>query len=433
MVATADQGAEIARRWAEDARWAGALRPYSAGDVVGLRGRYPVEHTLARLGAERLWELLLRSRARCRRSGPSPAARRCRWCAPGCRRSTSPAGRSRRTRIWPGRPIPTRASIPPNSVPALVRRLNNALLRADQIDAAEGRDDDRLARADRRRRRGRLRRRPQRLRADEGDDRGGRRRRALRGSARGREEVRPSRRQGARPDQPVRAHAGRRAARGRRARRADGARRAHRCAERDAPDERYRPGRPAVRHRRAHAARASSASATGSRRRSRARSPTRPTPTCSGSRPRRPDLGEAREFAAADPRARIPASCSPTTARRRSTGSATSTTRRSPASARRSAELGYRFQFITLAGFHSLNAAMFELARDFAAEGMPAYVRLQEREFELEQRRLHRDPPPARGRRRLLRPGRRDRQRRRLVDAGARGSTESRAVRSEAA
>ncbi|MGH3113842.1 MAG: isocitrate lyase, partial [Gaiellaceae bacterium] len=46
--------------------------------------------------------------------------------------------------------------------------------------------------------------------------------------------------------------------------------------------------------------------------------------------------------------------------------------------------LGYRFQFITLAGFHALNASMFELARGYAAEGMTAYVRLQEREFELE-------------------------------------------------
>src|SRR5207249_8358869 len=47
-------------------------------------------------------------------------------------------------------------------------------------------------------------------------------------------------------------------------------------------------------------------------------------------------------------------------------------------------ELGYRFQFITLAGFHSLNAAMFELAKAYAAEGMSAYVELQEREFALE-------------------------------------------------
>jgi isocitrate lyase len=46
--------------------------------------------------------------------------------------------------------------------------------------------------------------------------------------------------------------------------------------------------------------------------------------------------------------------------------------------------VGYRFQFITLAGFHALNASMFELARGYAAEGMSAYVRLQEHEFELE-------------------------------------------------
>src|SRR6476619_1414866 len=46
--------------------------------------------------------------------------------------------------------------------------------------------------------------------------------------------------------------------------------------------------------------------------------------------------------------------------------------------------MGYRFQFITLAGFHALNASMFELAKGFADEGMTAYVRLQEREFALE-------------------------------------------------
>jgi isocitrate lyase len=47
--------------------------------------------------------------------------------------------------------------------------------------------------------------------------------------------------------------------------------------------------------------------------------------------------------------------------------------------------MGYRFQFITLAGFHALNAGMFELASGYAEKGMPAYVRLQQREFELEE------------------------------------------------
>jgi isocitrate lyase len=46
--------------------------------------------------------------------------------------------------------------------------------------------------------------------------------------------------------------------------------------------------------------------------------------------------------------------------------------------------MGYRFQFITLAGFHALNYSMFDLARGYAAEGMPAYVSLQEREFAAE-------------------------------------------------
>jgi isocitrate lyase len=48
------------------------------------------------------------------------------------------------------------------------------------------------------------------------------------------------------------------------------------------------------------------------------------------------------------------------------------------------AAMGYRFQFITLAGFHALNYSMFELAQGYAADGMPAYVRLQESEFAAE-------------------------------------------------
>ena len=46
---------------------------------------------------------------------------------------------------------------------------------------------------------------------------------------------------------------------------------------------------------------------------------------------------------------------------------------------------GYRFQFVTLAGFHSLNLGMYELARNFGEKGMSAYSRFQDNEFELEQ------------------------------------------------
>jgi isocitrate lyase len=47
--------------------------------------------------------------------------------------------------------------------------------------------------------------------------------------------------------------------------------------------------------------------------------------------------------------------------------------------------MGYKFQFITLAGFHALNASMFDLAKGYASEGMTAYVRLQEQEFAMEE------------------------------------------------
>ena len=160
-------------------------------------------------------------------SARSRAARPCRWSRPGSKRSTSPAGRWRPTRTSPGQTYPDQSLYPVNSVPALVRRINNALLRADQIDVGRGETVDLLAGADRRRRRGRVRRPAERLRADEGDDRGRRGGRALRGSARVREEVRPPRRQGARADR--RSSSGRSIAARLAAdvlRRADGARRA---------------------------------------------------------------------------------------------------------------------------------------------------------------------------------------------------------------
>jgi isocitrate lyase len=96
-----------------------------------------------------------------------------------------------------------------------------------------------------------------------------------------------------------------------------------------------------------------------------------------------PDLGEAREFAAAVherfPGKLLAYNCSPSFNWR-----AHLDDDRIAGFQRELGELGYRFQFVTLAGFHSLNAAMFDLARGYAAEGMSAYVQLQEHEFELE-------------------------------------------------
>jgi isocitrate lyase len=96
-----------------------------------------------------------------------------------------------------------------------------------------------------------------------------------------------------------------------------------------------------------------------------------------------PDIGEAREFAAAIhaefPGKLLAYNCSPSFNWKRALSDDEIAAFRNTL-----AELGYRFQFITLAGFHSLNASMFELARGFSADGMTAYVELQEREFALE-------------------------------------------------
>ena len=97
-----------------------------------------------------------------------------------------------------------------------------------------------------------------------------------------------------------------------------------------------------------------------------------------------PDIGEAREFAhaihAEHPGKLLAYNCSPSFNWRRHLDD--------DEIARFQDELGamgYRFQFITLAGFHALNAATFELAHAYRDEGMPAYVRLQERELALEE------------------------------------------------
>jgi isocitrate lyase len=96
-----------------------------------------------------------------------------------------------------------------------------------------------------------------------------------------------------------------------------------------------------------------------------------------------PDMGEAREFAAAIhgefPGKLMAYNCSPSFNWRKHLDDDQIARFQDELG-----ELGYKFQFITLAGFHSLNAAMFELARGYVEEGMPAYVRLQEHEFAME-------------------------------------------------
>ena len=166
-------------------------------------------------------------------------------------------------------------------------------------------------------------------------------------------------------------------------RRADTDRRAHGRPLGLAPDERHRRDRPRVLHRRAHA-RGLLPRPRRHRRRDRPRPRLRPVLRSDLVRDRRrPDMAEAEKFAAAIheqfPDQLLAYNCSPSFNWRKHLSDA-----QIAAFQRDLAALGYRFQFITLAGFHAVNLSMFELARGYGNEAMPAYVRLQEREFELE-------------------------------------------------
>ena len=157
--------------WTDNPRWKGVTRPYSTDDVERLRGSSAS-------------------------STPSPAWARS-ACGNCCTADTyvpalgAMTGNQAVQMVkaglkaiyvsgWQvaadandaGQMYPDQSLYPADSVPNLCRRLNNALLRADQIHHSEGQERHQLVRAAHRRRRSRLRRHAQRLRADEGDDRG---------------------------------------------------------------------------------------------------------------------------------------------------------------------------------------------------------------------------------------------------------------------
>src|SRR6201982_2827623 len=126
-------------RWQTDARWHGIERTYTAEQVVCLRGSVVPEHTLARLGAERLWKLLQRGEA-VRALGALTGGQAVQMVRAGLEAIYLSGWQVAADANLAAHTYPDQSLYPANSVPALVRRLNNALLRADQIDWAEGRN-----------------------------------------------------------------------------------------------------------------------------------------------------------------------------------------------------------------------------------------------------------------------------------------------------
>jgi len=133
------QAAELAKAWTSEARWRGVTRNYSAQDVVRLRGSLHVEHTLARVGAERLWQLL-HSEDYVSALGAVTGNQAVQQVQAGLKAIYMSGWQVAGDGNTAGQTYPDQSLYPADSVPALVRRINNALQRADQITWAE---DDR--------------------------------------------------------------------------------------------------------------------------------------------------------------------------------------------------------------------------------------------------------------------------------------------------
>jgi isocitrate lyase len=136
----AREAIDLAREWAEDARWGGIERDYGAEDVVRLRGSVRVEHTLARRGAEKLWRLLAEEDY-VPALGALTGGQAVQMVKAGLKAIYLSGWQVAADGNLAAEVYPDQSLYPVNSVPALVARLNNALLRADQIEWAEGTDE----------------------------------------------------------------------------------------------------------------------------------------------------------------------------------------------------------------------------------------------------------------------------------------------------
>jgi isocitrate lyase len=130
--------AEIAKGW-ESERWAGIERPYSAEDVVRLRGSVRIEYTLARMGAERLWELMHKE-PYVKALGALTGNQAVQQVKAGLKAIYLSGWQVAADANLAGHMYPDQSLYPANSVPDVVKRINHALQRADQIHHAEGKN-----------------------------------------------------------------------------------------------------------------------------------------------------------------------------------------------------------------------------------------------------------------------------------------------------
>jgi isocitrate lyase len=375
-----EEAAGLEREW-QAARWQGIQRDYTAEDVVRLRGSIRVEHTLARRGAETLWEAI-RPGGYVNALGAYSGAQAVQMAKAGLKSIYLSGWQVAGDANLAGETYPDQSLYPSNSVPQVVRRINSALVRADQIAWAEGGESDLVV--------------PivadaeagfggalnafelMRLMIEAGaagvhyEDQlaaekkcghlGGK---VLVPTAQFVRTLNAARLAADVLDVPTVLVA-----------RTDALSAALLTSDVDEYDRDFVTGeRTAEGFFRVRDGIDAAIS------RGLAYAPYADVIWCETSTP---DLSEAKAFADAIhekfPRKLLAYNCSPSFNWRKHLDDATIATFQQELG-----DWGYKFQFITLAGFHSLNAAMFKLAKGYAAESMTAYVELQEHEFALEE------------------------------------------------
>lgn len=373
--------AETTQAWATLPRWQGIKRPYTAKDVYRLRGTIKIEYSLARMSAERLWRLMHKEPF-VRALGALTGGQAVQMVQAGLQAIYLSGWQVAADANGAAQTYPDQSLYPVDSVPNLVRRLNNALLRADQIHHSQGKNGlnwlapivadgesgfggplntfelmkDMIAAGA-----AGVHLEDQLSSAKKCGHMGGK---VLVPTAEFIRKLTSARLAADIMDVPTILIA-----------RTDADSAQLLRSDIDPVDQPFVTGQRTIEGYFYIKGGLEYAIARGL-----AYAPYADVIWCETSTP---DLGEAREFAEAIhaqfPNKMLAYNCSPSFNWRRHLDEDTIARFQESLG-----EMGYKFQFVTLAGFHALNASMFELARTYHHEGMAAYSRLQEQEFEME-------------------------------------------------
>ncbi|MFD1395834.1 isocitrate lyase [Kroppenstedtia eburnea] len=132
-----EEAKQLKEAWEKESRWQGIERPYSAEDVLKLRGSIQIEYTLARRGAEKLWKLL-HEEHHVKALGALTGNQAVQQVKAGLKAIYLSGWQVAADANLAGQMYPDQSLYPANSVPHVVKRINQALQRADQIEHAEG-------------------------------------------------------------------------------------------------------------------------------------------------------------------------------------------------------------------------------------------------------------------------------------------------------